>query len=78
MYYINLAPDHNEDDSEFYDQNLEFYNQNAEWYEPEDFDLTEKSIKRERGRPLKRQFEEGDYEDAEWKLQGQSWQTVFF
>ena len=70
-------PDHNEDDSEFYDQNLEFYNQNAEWYEPEDFELTEKPIKKERGRPSKRQLEEGDYED-EWTLQGQSWRTGFF
>jgi hypothetical protein len=41
--------------------NLYYINldQNAEWYEPEDFDLTEKSIKRERGRPFKRQLEEG-------------------
>ena len=59
------------------DQNLEFYNQNSEWYEPEDFDLTEKSIKRESGKPSKRQIEEEDYED-EWTLQGMSWQTFSF
>ena len=67
-------PDHNEDDSEFYDQNLEFYNQNSEWYEPEDFDLTEKSIKREWGKPSKRQLEEG----KDYYIDGQNTQLIYF
>ena len=67
-------PDHNEDDSEFYDQNLEFYNQNSEWYEPEDFDLTEKSIKREMEKPSKRQLEEG----KDYYIDGQNTQVILF